>query len=112
MPLNMTRPYRHPSTGVYWLRKGVPQALRPLVGKRELKRSLGTKDAEEAKRRAPGVLAVFDSLLDIAQQGQSCTSDDLNALVGAYFEGRSKEGRPRSPRGVGQYRICGGRRIP
>jgi len=44
MPLAMSRPWKHPSSGVYWLRKGVPEDLRALVGKREEKRSLQTRD--------------------------------------------------------------------
>lgn len=50
MPLAMARPVRHPKTGVFQFRKRVPAALVPLVGKREEKRSLGTKDPHEAKR--------------------------------------------------------------
>jgi hypothetical protein len=41
----------HPRSGVYYLRKGVPEDLRQLVGKLEEKRSLGTRDPAEAKRR-------------------------------------------------------------
>jgi hypothetical protein len=48
MALNMARPWKHPATGVYWLRKGVPEALREPVGKREEKLSLRTKDPHEA----------------------------------------------------------------
>ncbi len=51
MPLAMSRPWKHPNSGVYWLRKGVPEDLRALVGKREEKRSLQTRDPVEAKRR-------------------------------------------------------------
>ena len=40
-----------PKTGIYWLRRGVPEDLRTLVGKREEKRSLGTRDPAEAKKR-------------------------------------------------------------
>jgi hypothetical protein len=40
MALAMSRPWKHPKTGVYWLRKRIPNALQPLVGKREEKRSL------------------------------------------------------------------------
>jgi integrase len=47
----MSRPFKHPKSGVYWLRKGVPEDLRKLVGKREEKRSLQTRDPVEAKRR-------------------------------------------------------------
>ena len=44
MPLAMSRPWKHPKTGIYWLRKGVPEALRDAVGKREEKLSLQTLD--------------------------------------------------------------------
>ncbi|WP_026615465.1 site-specific integrase [Ensifer aridi] len=50
MALTMARPWKHPKTGVYWLRRRVPDDLKPLVGKREEKRSLRTKDASEARR--------------------------------------------------------------
>jgi hypothetical protein len=40
MALAMSRPWKHPKTGVYWLRKRIPDALQPLVGKREEKRCL------------------------------------------------------------------------
>jgi integrase len=56
----MTRPWKHPKTGVYWLRRGVPEDLRALVGKREEKRSLGTKDPVEAKRLHAIALAELD----------------------------------------------------
>jgi hypothetical protein len=49
MALAMVRPFRHPKTGVYWLRKVVPGEVRDAVGKRELKVTLGTKDVREAK---------------------------------------------------------------
>ena len=51
MALAMSRPWKHPKTGVYWLRKRVPGDLRLRVGKREEKRSLKTRDPAEAKRR-------------------------------------------------------------
>lgn len=50
MALPMSRPFKHPKTGVFWLRKAVPADLRFLVGKREELRSLNTKDPDEAKR--------------------------------------------------------------
>ena len=54
--LSMTLPYRHPKTGMWWVRKTVPQALRAAVGRRELKKSLGTKGLLINKRIA---LSVF-----------------------------------------------------
>ena len=50
MALAMARPWKHPKTGIYWLRKRIPEDLRPILGKREEKASLGTRDAAEAKR--------------------------------------------------------------
>jgi hypothetical protein len=50
MVLAMSRPWKHPKTGIYWLRKGVPDDLRAAVCKREEKFSLKTRDPVEAKR--------------------------------------------------------------
>jgi hypothetical protein len=36
MALVMIRPYRHPKTGMYWVRKVVPAPLRAIVGRSEL----------------------------------------------------------------------------
>jgi integrase len=61
MPLMMSRPWKHPKTGVYCLRRAVPQDLRSLVGKREEKRSLGTRDPAEAKRLHAKALAELEA---------------------------------------------------
>ncbi|EKS29696.1 DUF6538 domain-containing protein [Afipia felis] len=50
MVLAMSRPAKHPKTGTYLFRKRVPRHLQQLVGSREIKRSLGTKNPNEAKR--------------------------------------------------------------
>jgi integrase len=77
----MPSPYKHPRTGVYYLRKGVPAELRPLVGKSELKRSLHTKDTSEAKRRAARVLAEFDRTLERARRGEvHFSGEDADAI--------------------------------
>ncbi|GJE34660.1 DUF6538 domain-containing protein [Methylobacterium oxalidis] len=60
MPLAMARPWKHPKTGIYWLRKAVPDALRPLVGKREEKLSLNTRDPNEARQRHAEALAEIE----------------------------------------------------
>src|SRR6266404_3370582 len=49
----MPRPWKHPATSVYWLRKVVPFKLREKLGKRELKWSLQTKDRAEALAKYP-----------------------------------------------------------
>ena len=56
----MSRPWKHPKTGVYWLRKRVPDDLQKLVGKREEKQSLGTRDPAEAKRKHLAALTAVE----------------------------------------------------
>ncbi len=47
----MATPWRHPKTNVYYLRRQVPEPLRPHFGGRALwKESLRTKDPDEARR--------------------------------------------------------------
>jgi hypothetical protein len=58
--LPMTRPTKHPKTGVYQIRRRVPKALQGIIGKAERVISLGTKDPEEAKRRAPAANRKID----------------------------------------------------
>lgn len=59
----MIQPYKDPKTGVWKLRLGIPAELVPFVGKKELKRSLHTKDYQEAKARAPAVSSELYGIL-------------------------------------------------
>jgi hypothetical protein len=47
----MASPWKHPQTGIFHFRKAVPEDLRAIVGKREFKVALGTRDFEDAKQR-------------------------------------------------------------
>ena len=60
MALPMTRPTKHPKTGIFMLRKRVPDELRSVLGKREEKLSLGTRDPQEAKRLHAEALAKLE----------------------------------------------------
>jgi len=51
MVLPLSRPWRHPKSGVYWYRRRVPKDLQPLLQRIELKESLGTKDPVLARIR-------------------------------------------------------------
>lgn len=57
----MSRPWKHPKTGIYQLRKAVPEDLRKLVGKREEKQSLDTRDPVVAKQRFAKALAELEA---------------------------------------------------
>ena len=56
MPLPMARPWKHPDSGIYYVRKAVPVPLRPLVGRAIEKLSLRTKDPEVARARFVGAV--------------------------------------------------------
>ncbi|MGR7996726.1 DUF6538 domain-containing protein [Xanthobacter sp. ZOL 2024] len=60
MVLAACRPMKHPKTGVYQFRKAVPLALRSLIGKTEVKRSLHTKDPTLARQLHAEVAAEVD----------------------------------------------------
>lgn len=79
MALAMARPWKHPRTGMYWLRRAVPADLRPLVGKREEKRTLGTRDPEEAKRKHLEALAELESRWAALRTGQAITGPAADA---------------------------------
>ena len=49
MVLQMSRPFKHPKTGVYYFRQRTPADLIAVIGKREVGWSLRTKDPEQAK---------------------------------------------------------------
>lgn len=92
----MVSPLRHPKTGVYWYRQAVPKGLQAAVaevlgrpGKRhlELKWTLGTKDAAEAKRRWPGALQKAQGIFDAARSGaRPLAPEQLYALAGVWYQ--------------------------
>jgi hypothetical protein len=82
MVLAVARPWKHPKTGIYWLRKAVPEDLRPLIGKREEKRSLKTRDPAEAKRRHSEALTELDTQWANLRAGpKSLTEREANELT-------------------------------
>ncbi|MDH1470165.1 DUF6538 domain-containing protein [Shewanella sp. GD03713] len=74
----MTQPYRDPKSRIWKIRKGIPQHLRPFLdGKVELKRSLKTQDAYEAKTKAAEVIAEFESIIALAQSRYDNQENEL-----------------------------------
>lgn len=45
----IAQPFRHPDSGIYYLRRRVPDDIRPLIGKTEIRRSLNTRNHHQAK---------------------------------------------------------------
>jgi hypothetical protein len=94
MTLSMTRPKKHPDSGYYWFRKRVPDDIRNLIGKREERFSLGTRDPSEAKRLHALKLAEVEERwanLRVGQRPLSPTiSRDLLRKLVISFEASSR----------------------
>lgn len=87
MPLAMSRPWKHPKTGIYWLRKRVPDELIKLVGKREELRTLGTKDPALAKVKHSAALAEIEAKWANLRSGQkSLTEREAHHLAAPFHD--------------------------
>ena len=81
MVLLMSRPFKHPKTGIFWLRKRVPKDLVPVIGKAEVSRSLETRDPAEAKTRHLQALAELEAQRANLRAGpQTLTFEDIREL--------------------------------
>jgi integrase len=58
----MSRPYKHPKTGIYWFRAKVPAAFRQIAGKELVTWTLMTKDQNEALRHWPDALKRWEAM--------------------------------------------------
>ncbi|NEU13694.1 tyrosine-type recombinase/integrase [Methylobacterium sp. BTF04] len=83
----MSRPWPHPKTGVFWFRKRIPKDLLALVGKREEKASLGTKEVGEAKRRHAAHAILVDQRWENLRAGvRRLNMLEINAIAGEFYE--------------------------
>ncbi|MCJ2077623.1 hypothetical protein MKK68_18535 [Methylobacterium sp. E-016] len=71
----MARPWKHPDSGIYYVRKAVPARLRALVGKSLEKVSLGTHDPEEARRRHAKAILEIEERWEALQGGPKALSE-------------------------------------
>jgi hypothetical protein len=96
MVLCMSRPWKHPKTGVYYFRKVVPSDLRKAVGSGEVRKSLGTKDSREAARKHIEMAAKVVAEWEAARRGpQPMTQKEAVALAGeAYRDFQTLEDDP------------------
>lgn len=86
MVLAMSRPWKHPETGSYYFRKAVPDDLRPLIGKREEKRSLRTKDPAVAKQRHTEVAAEVERAWRAYRaKPEPLSQREITALAGLIY---------------------------
>jgi integrase len=86
MVLCMSRPWKHPKTGVYYFRKVVPDELRSLVGRGEVRKSLGTKTPREAALRHAEEAAKVAAQWDALRRGpEPLTLKEATALAGLWY---------------------------
>jgi hypothetical protein len=62
--IKMPKPIKRPTSDFYWIRKKVPLALRPLVGKTEVWATLGTKNERKANIKIGVVNAAIEAEWD------------------------------------------------
>ena len=87
MVLPMTRPFKHPKTGIYWLRKRVPKDLLSVVGRNEITKSLQTRDPTEAKLRLVQALAELDAQWTGLKKGpHSITEREAHAYALSVYK--------------------------
>ncbi|MBR0670129.1 DUF6538 domain-containing protein [Neoroseomonas soli] len=82
----MSRPFKHPVTGVYYFRKAVPDDLREAIGKREVKVSLKTKHPTEARSAYAKVAAeVANHWKVLRSKPEPLTHKQIIALAGLAY---------------------------
>jgi integrase len=76
----IAQPWRHPVSGVYYIRRFVPPALRSIIGRVEIRRSLGTTDFRQAKALFASAYAATERLIDEARHYGGVSRQTLDAL--------------------------------
>lgn len=98
MAIPMATPWLHPTTGVYYLRKRVPLDLVAVVGRSLEKKSLGTKDQNEAKRRFAEELGQLEARWRNLRSGLvNLSPREISAIAGEFYRTSIDEGAKWSP---------------
>lgn len=84
----MAQPFKHPTTGKYYLRRKVPKELRAALGL-EFKRSLGTADPSVAKARFAAMWSQSEEAFAAARAGlqgaDTLTLESIQALASEWL---------------------------
>lgn len=85
----MAQPFKHPTSGVFYIRRRVPRELQPALG-REFKRSLDTRDPDEAKARFAAAWIQSEEVFSLARAQLSGTTTltprDMQQLASRWFK--------------------------
>jgi integrase len=94
MSLKMPSPWKHPKTGMYWIRRRVPTHLVAAVGRTEEKLSLRTKDPVEAKRAFTRVMAEIEERWANLERGvHLLTPREAANMARPFYDGMIAEFR-------------------
>lgn len=84
----MAQPYKHPQSGVFYIRRKVPEALWPALG-REFKRSLKTRQPDVVKARFAAAWAESEQAFALARAQSTGTEvlsiQDAQQLAARWF---------------------------
>ncbi|UVM56769.1 hypothetical protein LOY37_04080 [Pseudomonas sp. B21-012] len=75
----IAQPFRHPDSGIYYLRRRVPDDLRHIIGKTEIRRSLNTRHHQQAKAAFAIAYVESEQLFNDARQGHYIEHHKLSA---------------------------------
>lgn len=96
----MATPWKHPASGTYYLRRQIPEALRPAFGNKTLyKVSLRTKNFAKAAQLFVEANAALEREFECARERLTTTGDPRpsqkehrDRLIAAYFAGAASDG--------------------
>ncbi len=81
MVLRMPRPWKHPDPGIFWYRKWVPEDLISVLGEKELRRSLNTRDPAVAKVEHASMSAEVEAQCRNLRQGVRSISQKQAVVI-------------------------------
>lgn len=82
----MPSPWKHPDSGIYYLRVEIPEDVRDAIGKRWIKKSLRTRDIPEAKRLFAIEYSKVSALIEQARSRVHLTPKDIEILASRWFD--------------------------
>lgn len=99
MVLPMARPVKHAKTGIFQLRVRVPEALKSIIGKTEIKESLGTRDPMVAKSlHAKRMVEIAEQFAGLRQGVRKISIEDAVAIAGVFYHRVIKDYKGKDPR--------------
>ncbi|UTW04507.1 tyrosine-type recombinase/integrase [Amphritea atlantica] len=82
----MASPWKHPDSGIYYHRVGVPKDIRDQIGKSVIKYSLNTRDFTEAKRLFASHYADTQALFQQARNRTTLSTKDIETLAQRWLQ--------------------------